>query len=99
MDAQESLKEFFASRQGAKQDAHLPGVDFGLIHNIVEQQPTATVDSLVAFCRDPGNLRDLLPDPRDRTLFSRRLVRALLEYRGSSPPRRQPRVAARTELR
>ena len=81
MDAQRSLKEFFAGRRAGEHDRHLPSVDFGLIHNIIEQQPSATVDSLVAFCRDPHNLSDFLPDPRDRTLFSRRLVRALLEYR------------------
>ena len=99
MDAHRSLKEFFAGRRGADQDRNLPGVDFGLIHNIVEQQPSATVDSLVAFCRDPHNLRGFLPDPRDRTLFSRRLVRALLEYRCRRPARRQAQVAPAADWR
>lgn len=84
MEAHIPLKEFFAGRCAGDQDRHLLGVDFGLIHNIVEQKPSATVDSLVAFCRDPRNLRDFLPDPRDRTLFSRRLVRGLLEYRSGA---------------
>jgi hypothetical protein len=89
MDAHKPLKEFFAGRRGPDQALHLPNVDFGLIHNIVEQQPSATVDSLVAFCRNPHNLRDFLPDPRDRSLFSRRLVEALLDYRGRRPSRLQ----------
>jgi hypothetical protein len=82
MEAHRSLKEFFAGRKGPKQAGHLPSVDFGLIHNIIEQQPRASVDSLVSFCRDPRNLQGFLPDPRDRRLFSGRLVDALMEYRG-----------------
>ena len=99
MEAHNPLEEFFAGRCAGERDRHLPGVDFGLIHNIVEQQPSATVDSLVAFCRDPHNLRGFLPDPRDRSLFSRRLVRALLEYRCRRPARRQAMATPPADLR
>ena len=99
MEAPNPLEEFFAGRCAGEQARHLPGVDFGLIHSIVEQKPSATVDSLIAFCRDPRNLRDLLPDPRDRTLFSRRLVRALMEYRSRGSPRPAARVRPAVDLR
>lgn len=79
-----SLQEFFARRGACGEDPHLPSVDFGLIHNIMVQQPRSTVDSLMAFCRDPHNLGRFLPDPRDRKLFSGRLVKALSEFRGKA---------------
>jgi len=89
------LREFFAERAAETADRQLGRIEFGLIHHLTRQREFPSVDALVRFCRDPQNLQGLLPDPRDRRLFSRRLVDALLEYRhletdaatGVRPPR------------
>ena len=81
MDSSESVTRFFAHRQAGPFERHLHGVDFGLIHHITSQRRFANLDSLLHFCRDPKNLSSLLPDRRDRTLFSERLVQGLTDYR------------------
>lgn len=80
MDSSESVTRFFAHRRAGPLERHLHNVDFGLIHHITNQRRFANLDSLLRFCRDPKNLSGLLPDRRDRTLFSERLVRGLTDY-------------------
>ncbi|MCH7813929.1 MAG: hypothetical protein IID40_07905 [Planctomycetes bacterium] len=80
MDASESVASFFAHRQADPFERHLHDVDFGLIHHITSQRRFANLDSLLRFCRDPKNLSGLLPDRRDRMLFSERLVQGLTDY-------------------
>ncbi|MCP4251034.1 MAG: hypothetical protein GY778_28690 [bacterium] len=81
MDSCESVTRFFAHRQAGPFERHLHDVDFGLIHHITHQRQFANLDSLLRFCRDPKNLSGLLPDRRDRSLFSERLVQGLTDFR------------------
>ncbi len=81
MDSHRTLKRFFTWRIIRGHDRYLGGIDHGLIDHLLRQNDFPTIDSLVAHCRKPQNLGDFLPDPRDQTLFSRRLVDGLMEFR------------------
>ncbi len=83
MQDHRALTQFFARRTSVPTDRHLSSIDFGLIDHITRQRGFSSVDSLVTFCRNPRNLSGFLPDPRDRTVFSKRLVNALIEYRSA----------------
>ena len=65
-------------------------VEFGLVHHLTDQRRFSSLDALLAYCRDPNNLREFLPDRRDRTLFSRQLVRRLTSLRGKLSGRIEP---------
>ena len=81
MAPHETLTDFFARRADTGSDRHLGRVELGLMHHLLNQRDFATLDSVLAHCRDPRNLGEFLPDPRDRRLFSRRLVDALMQFR------------------
>ena len=81
METSPSVKEFFAHRITGLYNRHLSSVDFGLIHHITGQHEFPSVEKLLRFCGDPRNLSGFLPDPRDRAVFSQRLVDGLSEFR------------------
>lgn len=82
MDTDNSLTRLFARHLSDEPDGMIRSVEFGLVHHLTEQRRFSSVESLLVYCRDPNNLREFLPDRRDRTLFSRHLVQRLTALRG-----------------
>lgn len=93
MDCDNWLTQLFARHIAEEPDPSARSVEFGLVHHLIEQRRFTSVDALLVYCRDPRNLREFLPDRRDQTLFSRRLVRRLTTLRGKPGDPTQPRPA------
>lgn len=75
------VHEYCERQQGSSfGDAVIP-----LMRDVLERHGFDNLNSLIAFCSEPDNLRPWLPSEPDRFLFSDALVHALFEV--ASNPR------------
>ncbi|MFQ5490732.1 MAG: hypothetical protein ACE5GE_08435 [Phycisphaerae bacterium] len=81
MNGDNSLTRLFARHISEEPDETAGRVEFGLVHHLTEQRRFSSLEALLAYCRDPRNLREFLPDRRDQAMYSRRLVRRLVSLR------------------
>lgn len=75
--------------RGFRGDQLLGNVPYYLANAILEHHAFDTIESLIAFCEDPDNMRPWLPSEADRIVFSDELVQRLHEIRSDASTRAQ----------
>ncbi len=70
-------------RSGRVREQYLGNVPYYLASAILEHHEFDTIDSLIAFCEDPDNMRPWLPSETDRIVFSDELATRLRQIRSS----------------
>lgn len=83
----------FRQRRGRGRGRYLHNIAYHLMRNILEQQEFDSLQSLIAFCDDPDNLRLWVIMEADRIILSDGLVQGLREL-APSPDTGQERSEA-----
>lgn len=74
---------------GLCRDQALGNIPYYLASAILEHDTFDTIDSLIAFCEDPDNLRPWVPSEADRIIFSDELAQRLRQIRSDASTRSQ----------